>query len=101
MLGSSKGSTHLSAQETIMPHSQGPRRGRRRARIAVAPALLLGAVLLGALLAGTGARAAYWFASRPMPEFSNQSPQAWINTRPLTRADLAGKVVLIEVFTSS
>jgi hypothetical protein len=83
-----------------MLHSHRPRRRMRRAPAAMAPALLLAAVLLAALLGATGARAAYWFASRPMPEFANQSPAAWINSKPLTRADLAGKVVLIEVFTS-
>ena len=38
---------------------------------------------------------------RPMPEFANQDPQAWINSDPIHVADLRGKVVLIEVWTTS
>jgi hypothetical protein len=41
-----------------------------------------------------GARAAN------LPEFRNASPEAWINSPPLTTAALRGKVVLIEVYTS-
>lgn len=63
--------------------------------------MVLGAVLLGL--------AVYAFPSdplleagshRPMPEFKNQHPSAWINSTPLTRGDLRGKVVLIEIWTS-
>lgn len=68
---------------------------RRRLRWAV-PALLVALVLA---VAGT-AQARFWFQARPMPEFTNQSKAAWINSKPLTRADLRGKVVLIEVWTS-
>ena len=35
-----------------------------------------------------------------MPQFENQSPDFWINSPPLRREDLRGKVVLIEVWTS-
>jgi hypothetical protein len=70
-------------------------RPRRRAA-AWAAALLLA----GLLLAAPAARAQFWFTNRPMPEFSNRSPEAWINTQPLSRKDLAGKVVLIEIWTS-
>lgn len=35
-----------------------------------------------------------------LPEFSNASPAAWVNSPPLTAAALRGKVVLIEVYTS-
>ena len=53
------------------------------------------------LVGSAGAASAqFWFGSRPMPEFANNSPHAWINTKPLTTADLKGKVVLIEVWTS-
>ena len=38
--------------------------------------------------------------NKPMPEFRNQSPSRWINSPPLKRADLKGKVVLIEIWTS-
>ncbi|HKJ00045.1 MAG TPA: hypothetical protein VKB51_16325 [bacterium] len=58
-------------------------------------------LIAGLLLAASGAQAAFWFSNRPMPEFTNQSPSAWLNSKPLTREDLRGKVVLIEVFTSS
>lgn len=34
-----------------------------------------------------------------LPEFTHTSEAAWINTTPLTRADLSGKVVLIDVWT--
>lgn len=35
-----------------------------------------------------------------MPEFSNRSPAAWVNSVPLSRAGLEGKVVLLEIYTS-
>ncbi|MEE8433819.1 MAG: hypothetical protein V3S64_03435 [bacterium] len=38
--------------------------------------------------------------NKPMPEFRNQSPSHWINSKPLKRAELKGKVVLIEIWTS-
>ena len=38
--------------------------------------------------------------NRPLPEFQNQSQDHWINSKPLKTADLKGKVVLIEVWTS-
>ena len=37
---------------------------------------------------------------RPMPEFTAQSPEHWVNSRPLKKADLKGKVVLLEIWTS-
>ena len=37
----------------------------------------------------------------PMPEFTNQHPDAWVNSHPLRVADLRGKVVLIKVWTTS
>ena len=37
----------------------------------------------------------------PMPEFTNQHPDAWVNSRPLQVADLRGKVILIKVWTTS
>ena len=40
-------------------------------------------------------------APRPIPEFPNQGPEAWVNSQPLKVADLRGKVVLIEVWTTS
>jgi hypothetical protein len=38
--------------------------------------------------------------AKTMPEFTQSSPEMWINSAPLKKADLQGKVVLIEVWTS-
>jgi hypothetical protein len=57
------------------------------------------ALLAGLLLAGS-AWGQFWFSNKPMPEFRNQAPAAWINSKPLTREALAGKVVLIEVWAA-
>ncbi|MBF0278068.1 MAG: hypothetical protein HQM13_09765 [SAR324 cluster bacterium] len=35
-----------------------------------------------------------------MPEFTQTSPEMWVNSAPLSKSDLSGKVVLIEVWTS-
>ena len=35
-----------------------------------------------------------------MPEFTSKSPSLWLNSKPLTRAELKGKVVLLEIWTS-
>ncbi|HEX7927945.1 MAG TPA: hypothetical protein VF678_10155 [bacterium] len=35
-----------------------------------------------------------------LPEFKRATPDAWVNSAPLTRAALQGKVVLLEVYTS-
>ena len=35
-----------------------------------------------------------------MPEFTSASPALWLNSKPLTRAELKGKVVLLEIWTS-
>ena len=35
-----------------------------------------------------------------LPEFKHTAPDAWVNSAPLTRASLQGKVVLLEVYTS-
>ena len=34
-----------------------------------------------------------------LPEPTNQRPEAWINSAPLSAADLKGKVVLVEIWT--
>ena len=58
------------------------------------------ALLVAGLLLASGARGQFWFGARPMPEFANRSAAAWINSAPLAKADLTGKVVLIEIWTS-
>jgi len=35
-----------------------------------------------------------------MPEFTSASPALWLNSKPLTRAELKGKVLLLEIWTS-
>ncbi len=35
-----------------------------------------------------------------MPEFTTDSSDMWVNSKPLKVADLKGKIVLIEVLTS-
>lgn len=37
---------------------------------------------------------------RAMPEFTTKAPEMWVNSKPLTKADLKGKVVLLEIYTS-
>ena len=37
---------------------------------------------------------------RAMPEFSETSADKWINSTPLRKAHLRGKVVLLEIWTS-
>ncbi len=37
--------------------------------------------------------------ARAMPEFNNTNPEQWFNSTPLKRADLKGKVVLLDVWT--
>lgn len=36
---------------------------------------------------------------RPLPEFTQTSPDAWFNSAPLKRDSLRGKVVLVDVWT--
>jgi hypothetical protein len=71
-------------------------------RPTAAAALLGAAFVLAVLLAAAPAvRAQFWSSPRqPLPEFANQSPAVWVNSKPLSKAELAGKVVLIEIWTS-
>ncbi len=39
--------------------------------------------------------------ARPAPEFTQTSPDAWLGSKPLTIADLRGKVVLLDFWTFS
>ena len=71
----------------------------RRAR-ALSAALIAAGFAAMLLLPQSGAIAGFWFSEKPLPEFQNQSPALWINSKPLKKADLAGSVVLIEVWTS-
>ena len=52
-----------------------------------------------ALLLGTAAVAKKLNPPDKMPEFTQVDPAAWINSKPLTVAELKGKVVLIDVWT--
>ena len=36
----------------------------------------------------------------PLPQFTGQTPNTWINSAPLQREKLQGKVVLVVVWTS-
>jgi hypothetical protein len=60
--------------------------------------------LAGAALLALGVAAALPGrpAARPstLPEFKHTGAEAWINSAPLTKAGLRGKVVLLEVYTS-
>lgn len=77
-----------------------PSRRRRRLR-ATPPRFAVGLLFAAALLLSA---AVPWYsraeAPLAMPEFKNQQPSAWINSPPLSRNDLRGQVVLIEVWTS-
>jgi hypothetical protein len=37
---------------------------------------------------------------RPMPEFPHSDPAAWVNSAPIRLADLHGKVVLLDIWTT-
>ena len=42
---------------------------------------------------------AFSVVARPAPEFNQTSPETWLNSPPLSMADLRGKVVLIDFWT--
>jgi len=58
--------------------------------------LLLFVSLLGLLGLGQGSVSA---SAKLLPEFNNNNPAQWFNSKPLKRADLKGKVVLLDVWT--
>jgi len=61
---------------------------------------LIGVGALAAfLVAGATLFAAWAQPAGRMPEFAHTDRAAWINSEPLTRADLKGKPVLLEVWT--
>lgn len=61
-------------------------------------------------LAVVGVLAAMGFLAAPawsdhsrggiMPEFTTTSKDLWVNSKPLKKADLRGKVLLLEIWTS-
>ena len=65
-------------------------------------AILTSALLvLGAALSWSQQGHGVKLVPTPMPEFTSHEPHDWINSAPLTLADLKGKVVLIEIWTTA
>lgn len=64
-----------------------------RSRSAAWQAVLLSLIVM---LQSTHAAA---FEPRPLPEFTNQDPAGWFNSRPKRVSDLRGRVVLLDVWT--
>lgn len=52
-------------------------------------------------VSGAEESAGFRVAPERLPEFHSTAQQDWINTEPLARADLRGKVVLLEFWTTS
>ena len=67
-----------------------------RFALAIAGALIV-FVVVG--LVPQGAKARQLSEPYTIPEFTHNNPDDWINSDPLTRSDLRGKVVLIDVWT--
>jgi thiol-disulfide isomerase/thioredoxin len=62
--------------------------------------LVLGAFAIAAgLLVTIQAQAAKILDSRPAPQFTQTSPEAWFNSSPLTRDVFKGKVTLVDFWT--
>lgn len=59
---------------------------------------LINIILLSRLLLG-GAFANAEAINKPLPEFTQSEAQAWLNSSPLKKEDLLGKVVLIDFWT--
>ena len=68
---------------------------RSSAVVAVAAAAL---TVLAAVLAAPGANGRVLDNPRPLPEFTHTAERDWLASMPLTRADLAGSVTLIDVW---
>ncbi len=61
---------------------------------------LFRACFLGSsLLAASGNAAAELLPATPAPDFTQTGPEAWLNSKPLTWADLRGKVVVLDFWT--
>ena len=67
----------------------------REIGLALAAAGVLAAILIWAIPAWPG----HGFSGQ-MPEFTTTSEKLWINSKPLKKADLKGRVLLLEVWTS-
>ena len=74
------------------------------------PRLLTATIMMGLLSGGisqlnpgTEIIGQAWGAlsERALPEFPEAAPQRWVNSKPLKKADVKGKVVLIEIWTST
>ena len=72
---------------------------RAVARLLTGLWLLLTAALLAPMTAAPLALAAT--ETKPLPAFRHGVAEAWLNSRPLTAADLRGKVLLIDLFTTA
>ena len=64
---------------------------KHRTRQVILPSLLL--VLL--ILPAQGAE----FEQRPLPEFTHQEKENWINSEPLSKAALSGQVLILDFWT--
>ncbi len=56
-------------------------------------------VALAVISLDSGVNARLLSAPYTIPEFTHRNPDDWINSRPLARGDLEGKVVLIDFWT--
>ena len=67
--------------------------------------MLLGLAVVGTVLLWAGAEGACSApktsppAVRQAPEFPGRSPDAWLNSKPLSMAGLRGRVVVLDVWT--
>ena len=60
---------------------------------------LIGLATLPLLKSHSGTATPVETADHPLPEFTHQQPDNWINSPPLSVNDLKGKVVLVDVWT--
>ena len=72
--------------------------GRKKSRTGLWGLALAAVVALG--LWGIHSASEIQARGGAMPEFSEISADKWINSAPLRKADLRGKVVLLEIWTS-
>lgn len=67
-------------------------------RIRLLAGVATGAALIALAAIVPGVSGSVLEAPRPLPEFTHTAERDWINSPPLTRDDLAGSVVLIDVW---